>query len=160
MTATNDNAPAWQGNILACYPYLLERLRTVPQIYQVLEAQEFAAITGNERRQIPSDGAVYVVLDSFTPTDDNAKGSEQDIEIGFSIILTKQQVTPSPATDGVGQTLYAIAKAMQGYDPSDEQGRALTAEPFKQRKPLPIRYENGFAYFPLRFTTSVAVVQD
>lgn len=161
MTATNDSAPAWQTNVLACYPYVLERLQSVPQISQVLEAQDFTDISSSTRRkQIPSDGSVYVLLDGFTPTDANAKGREQNMEIGFSVILTKQQVTPAPATNGVGQTITAIAKALQGFDPVDEQGRALTTEPFMQRKPLAVRYEDGFAFFPLRFTTVVAIISD
>lgn len=161
MTDTNDSAPAWQANILACYPYVLERLQSVPQISQVLEAQDFTDISSSTRRkQIPSDGAVYVLLDGFTPTNANAKGREQNMEIGFSVILTKQQVTPQPATNGVGQTITAIAKALQGFDPIDEQGRALTTEPFIQRKPLAVRYEDGFAFFPLRFTTVVAIISD
>lgn len=159
MTMT-DNKPAWRDDILACYPYLLERLRGIDAVYQVCEAQDFAAISGKDRRQIPTDGAVYVLLDGFTPTDANARGAEQDIEIGFSVILTKQQVTPNPAADSVGKTLTAISKALQGFDPVDEQGRALTVSSFKQAKALAIQYEYGFAFFPLRFTTTVAVVQD
>lgn len=159
MTMT-DNKPAWRDDILACYPYLLERLRGIDAVYQVCEAQDFAAISGKDRRQIPTDGAVYVLLDGFTPTDTNARGAEQDIEIGFSVILTKQQVTPNPAADSVGKTLTAISKSLQGFDPADAQGRALTTTPFKQAKALAIQYEYGFAFFPLRFTTTVAVVQD
>lgn len=157
---TDTPKPAWMDDVLACYPYLIERLRQVPAIRQVLEAQDFAAISSPKRKQLPTDGAVYVLLDGFTPTSDNANGREQMMEIGFSVILTKQQVTPNPATDGVGQTLTSIAKALQGFDPSDAQGRALTAIPFKQRKALAIQYEDGFAYFPLRFTTTVAVISD
>lgn len=160
MTAIDPNAPAWQTDILACYPYVLERLKSVAQISQVLEAQDFADISSAQRRQIPADGTVYVILDGYTPGSDNAKSREQNMEIGFSVILTKQQVTPQPATNGVGQTITAIAKALQGFDPTDEQGRALTTEPFVQRKPLAVRYEDGFAFFPLRFTTVVAIISD
>lgn len=152
--------PAWMTNVLACYPYVLERLKSVPQVKRVLEAQDFAAISGGKRKQMPLDGAVYVILDGYTPTSSNGKGAEQVMEIGFSVILTKQQVTPNPATDGVGQTLTAISKAIQGFDPTDEQGRALTTSPFRQRQPLAIQYEDGFAYFPTRFTCAVAIISD
>ena len=160
MTATDPNAPAWHTDILACYPYVLERLQSVSQVSQVLEAQDFADISSTKRKQIPADGTVYVILDGYTPGSENAKGREQNMEIGFSVILTKQQVTPQPATNGVGQTITAIAKALQGFDPTDERGRALTTQPFIQRKPLAVRYEDGFAFFPLRFTTVVAVLAD
>ena len=151
--------PAWRNNILACYPAILKRLEQVTQVKKVLEAQDFSAIS-SERRQRPLDGAVYVILDGFTPTSTNDNNRGQTIEIGFSIILTKTNYTPRPQTDGVGETLTAIAKALQGFDPSDESERALTTTPFKQRTALPIRYEDGFAFFPLRFTAEIAVIAD
>lgn len=154
------NVPAWNDNALACYPYVLERLREVSQVKRVLEAADFAAISGTQRKQVPLDGAVYLILDGYTPTNSNGKGREQLIEIGFSVILTKQQFTPNPATDGVGQTLTALSKALQGFDPSDAQGRALVTKPFESRTPLPIQYEDGFAFFPLRFTAEVAILSD
>ena len=154
------NVPAWNNNALACYPYVLARLEQVSQVKRVLEAADFAAISGAQRKQVPLDGAVYLILDGYTPTNSNANSREQLIEIGFSVILTKQQFTPNPATDGVGQTLTAISKAMQGFDPSDSQGRALVTEPFESRAALPIQYEDGFAFFPLRFTAEVAILSD
>lgn len=158
MTATPQ--PAWMDNILACYPYLIARLRQVPAIRQVLEAQDFAAISSSQRRQLPQDGSVYVLLDGFTPQSTTDNNRAQTMEIGFSVILTKQQVTPQAATGGVGQTITAIAKALQGFDPVDEYGRALTSSSFKQRNALAVQYEEGFAFFPLRFTTTVAVISD
>jgi hypothetical protein len=154
------NVPAWNDNALACYPYVLERLREVSQVKRVLEAADFAAISGAQRKQVPLDGAVYLILDGYTPTASNGKGREQLIEIGFSVILTKQQFTPNPASDDVGKTLTALSKALQGFDPSDAQGRALVTDPFESRPPLPIQYEDGFAFFPLRFTAEVAILSD
>lgn len=147
----------WRDDFLACYPALLERLRQVKQVKKVLEAQDLAAISG-ERRIKPLDGSVYVILDGFTPLQDNDRGSEHQIELGFSIILTMTQYTPRPRTDSVGALLTAIAKSLQGFRPVDQDGWELTLTPFVQQPALPIRYEDGFAYFPLRFTTSVAVI--
>lgn len=155
---TND--PAWMTDVLACYPYLLDRLRSITQVKKVFEAKAFADISSDDRQQIPLDGAVYVMLDSYTPTESNANGREQMMEIGFSVILTKQQFTPTPNTDGVGQTLTAISQALQGFDPKDDKGRALTVSPFRQRKPLAVLYKKGFAYFPTRFTAEVAIISD
>lgn len=155
-----DSTPAWHYDVLACYPYLLERLRQVIGVKKVLEAEDFAAISSPRRNQVPLDGAVYVIFDGFTPGSDNGSRREQSMEIGFSVILTKQKVTPTPQTGGVGQTLTAICKALQGFDPLDEHGRALTTTPFRQRTPLAIQYEDGFAFFPLRFTTEAAIIAD
>ena len=154
------NVPAWNDNALACYPYVLARLKQISQVKIVQEAAEFVEISGADRKKVPLDGAVYLVLDGYTPTDSNANSKEQLIEIGFSVILTKQHITPNPNTDDVGKTLTAISKALQGFDPSDAQGRALVTEPFKSRPALPIQYEKGFAFFPLRFICEVAILSD
>lgn len=155
----NTHKPAWHSNVLACYPALLARLRTVAGVKKVCEAKELAAL-GADKKQMPLDGAVYVILDGFTPTAHNNNRREQMLEIGFSVILTKRHYTPQPqlGNKSVGETITALAQALQGFDPADEQGRAFTATPFKQTKALPIRYEDGFAYFPLRFTCEVAVI--
>lgn len=154
------NVPAWNDNALACYPYLLAHLKKIPQVKIVEEAAEFVEISGAERKKVPLDGAVYLVLDGYTPTTSNANSREQLVVIGFSVILTKQHIAPNTNTDDVGKTLTAISKALQGFDPSDEQGRALVTAPFSSQPALPIQYEKGFAFFPLRFTAEVAILSD
>lgn len=147
--------PLWHDDILACYPDVLARLKSLPQIKKVIEAKELSEI--DNKAIAPIDGAVYVVLDSITPTagsDGTKRG--QDIQIGFSVILAKQQYNPTPKLDGVGQTLTAICKAMIGFEPVKD-GRALTLTPFVQEQGLAIRYQQNYALFPLRFSTTVAV---
>lgn len=151
--------PLWRHNILACYPVLLNRLQSVAGVKKVLEATDLNALTG-ERRQRPLDGGVYVIFDGMTPKNDNNASREQILEIGFSVILVKTNVTPKPATDGIGETLTAIAKALQGFEPADSKGEILTLTPLKQTRALPIQYEDGFAYFPLRFVADVAIIAD
>jgi hypothetical protein len=153
--------PAYHDNILACYPALLARLEGVPGVKKVYEVQEMGAI-GNDRAVMPIDGAVYVILDGFTPTT-TASAREQTIDIGFSVILAKRNYNPNRnpyRVDGLGETYTAIARAMQGYDPVDADGRALTTRPFTQRPALPIDYRDGYALFPLRFTAAVALIAD
>lgn len=151
--------PAWRDNILACYPALLARLSGVTGVKKVCEAKELASL-GSGKERVPLDGAVYVVWDGFTPASDNDGRRAQTLELGFSVILAKRNYTPKPETGDVGSTVTGIAKALQGFDPCDEQGRTLVSTPFKQRSALPIRYEDGFAFFPLRFTCEVAVLAD
>lgn len=154
--------PAWQDNYLACYPALLERLRGLQVIKSVQEAKEFSEVTAADNKMPPLDGAVYVVLDAFTPLAANDSGSEQDIQLGFSVILSKRNYTPQPSIgdEDVGATLTAICKAIQGFAPQTDDGRALTLTPFIAAKPLALMYRKGFAFFPLRFVTTVAVVSD
>lgn len=151
--------PAWRDDILAVYPYFLDRLREIKSVKKVLEAEEMNQLTG-DRKKVPLNGAVYVVLDGFTPNSPNNDGEETCIEIGFSVILTMVNYTPKPNIDGVGTILTAICKALQGFDPKTTKGEDLVFTPFEQKTALPIRYEDGFAYFPLRFTANVAVIVD
>lgn len=144
-----------KNNFLACYPHIIKRLSEVEGVKKVLEAEDLASLGD---KQMPLDGVVYLIFDGFSPKDDNNARREQIMEIGFSIILTKRNFTPRPQAFGVGETLTALCKAMQGFDPQDEKGRALTLTPFKQTTALAIQYQDGWAYFPLRFTCDVAVL--
>lgn len=143
--------------MLAFYPALLDRLRGVTAIKKVCEAKELEDLdTG--RVQTPLDGAVYVVLDGITPTEGNARGREQVMQIGISVILTKRDYNPTPRLDGVGQTITAICKALQGFEPKTADGKHLTLSPFVQNTGVSIRYNKGFAFFPLHFVTTVAIL--
>ena len=143
-----SNLPLWHDDILAFYPALIERLKSVPAIKKVCEAKELEDLDAG-RVQTPLDGAVYVVLDSIAPTDGNARGREQLMQIGVSIIL--------PRLDGVGATITAICKALQGFE-AKKDGRHLTLSPFVQNKGIAIRYSKGFAFFPMHFSTTVAIM--
>ena len=150
--------PMYQ-NVLACYPALLARLAQVPGVHQVLEAADLEALSSDKRLK-PIDGAVYVVLDGFTPDADAATRQLLRERLSFSVILTKRQYNPGHmqyGADGVGETITAIKAALQGFRPQDEQGRALTLDPFSARAALPIMYHEGYAFFPMRFETAVAI---
>lgn len=149
--------PIWHSNFLACYPAILQRLQQVKGVKKVLESQDLANISKSQR---PLDGAVYVVFDGFNPTDHNNAKREQVLQIGFSVILVKTNITPRPQTDGIGETLTAIMQALQGFEPKDTNGNELTLSPLSQTQALAIRYEDGFAYFPMRFITEIAILGD
>lgn len=151
--------PVWRDDLLACYPALIDRLKACPEIKKVCTARELADLGGN-KAQMPLDGAVYVILDSITPEQSNNGGRETMITLGFSIILAKQNVSPTPKMAGLGVVLTAICKALQGFEPKNSDGKRLSLSPFVQEKGLPIRYSNGFGFYAFRFTTTVAVVRD
>ncbi|MCP1659341.1 phage tail terminator protein [Neisseria perflava] len=152
--------PAMYTNMLACYPALLARLAGVPGVKQVLEAQDLAAVAG-ERKVLPADGAVYVVFDGFTPENETAARKRLAQErLSFSLILAKRQYTPNRlqfGADGVGETLTAIKSAFQGWTPKDSDGLALALTPFQAAQALSIYYHDGYAFFPVRFTTTVNI---
>lgn len=148
--------PLWHDDILVCYPALIDRLKAIPQIKKVLEAKDLAELD-NKKTLAPLDGVVYVIFDGVSQVEaDNGKRGH-DLKLGFTLLLAKQQYNPTPRLDGFGATLTAICKALQGFEPMQD-GRALTMTPFVQENALAIRYFDNYALFPLRFTTTVAVL--
>lgn len=151
--------PAMYQNMLACYPYILARMKQVPGVRDVLEVAELEAVV-SDRKVKPVDNAVYVVFDGFTPdTHVGNKGTLRE-KLSFSFILAKRQYTPNRlqyGEDGVGELITAIKSAFQGFDPIGDDGKRLTLEPFSARAALPIVYNEGYAFFPMRFETSVAI---
>lgn len=154
----SSSLPTWQSDFLAFYPILLEHLKQIKAIKKVCEAKELEDLDVG-RVQVPLDGAVYVVIDSIRPSESNNRGREQMMTIGMSVILAKQQYNPTPKMDGVGATLTAICKALQGYEPMTD-GKHLTHSPFVQDGGMNILYRKGFALYPLHFSVSVAIVPD
>lgn len=147
----------YTDNILACYPVLLERLASVPGVKRVLEAPDLEALAA-DRKIRPDDGAVYLVFDGFTPAETAGNAANLALKLSFSVILTKRQYAPNKmqyGQDGVGETLTALIRALQGFVPKNGEGKSLTAVPFAARAALPITYDEGYAFFPLRFETSV-----
>lgn len=152
-----QNMTPYTDNILACYPALLERLTSVPGVKRVLEAPDLEALAA-DRKIRPDDGAVYLVFDGFTPGETAGNAANLALKLSFSVILAKRQYTPNKmeyGQDGVGETLTAIIRALQGFVPKNGEGKSLTAAPFAARAALPITYDEGYAFFPLRFETSV-----
>ena len=149
--------PAWHDDFLAVYPYLIKRLQSIPNLKAVLESKDLDALT-RDKKLLPHDGAVYLVFDGFTPNTDNNNRREQSFELSFSVILVKRQHSPSPDLDSIGRQLTQITKALLGFDPVDEHGKALCAKPFKAAKAMPVQYFDGFGFFPMRFVSEVSVL--
>ncbi|UOP02016.1 phage tail terminator protein [Kingella potus] len=149
----------YADNILACYPALIERLAAVPGVKRVLEAPDLEALAA-DRRIRPDDGAVYLVFDGFTPAETAGNAANLALKLSFSVILAKRQYAPNKmqyGQDGAGETLTALIRAMQGFVPKNADGQSLAAAPFSARAALPITYDEGYAFFPLRFETSVVI---
>lgn len=145
------------GNMLACYPAVIERLQKIDGIKAVREVQDLQDILTAKRNIAPIDGAVYVVFDGMTPQ--TTAGNKQFLseEISFSFILVKQTYRHEQDLSAIGTTLTAIKTAFQGFAPQTADGHFLTASAFSQRAAMPIEYVDGFAFFPIRFITTVAI---
>lgn len=145
-------------DFLAFLPVVIERLNTVKEIKKVFTAHELSDLdTGKNMSAI--DGCVYVVLDGFSPASEASKGKNQAMDIAFSVILAKQHYNKTGVGD-IGASLTAIAKALIGYDPKDEQGQHLTTTPIYLDKGASALYQKGFALYPLRFKTQTVIVSD
>ena len=164
---SDSSLPLYHEDMFACYPKMIERLKklvengTVKTIKECDNIDDLLPSTDGVSKRLPLDGCLYVVFDNLTPLESNDDGSEQEEQIGFSLVYTKKKYNFRPLSGmSVGIVLTRIAKRMNGYLPEDENGKAYTLSPFVQATPLAVRYANGFGYFSRRYVTTVATCAD
>ena len=164
---SDSSLPRYHEDMFACYPKMIERLKklvengTVKTIKECDNIDDLLPSTDGVSKRLPLDGCLYVVFDNLTPLESNDDGSEQEEQIGFSLVYTTKKYNFRPLSGmSVGIVLTRIAKRMNGYLPEDENGKAYTLSPFVQATPLAVRYANGFGYFSRRYVTTVATCAD
>ena len=164
---SDSSLPLYHEDMFACYPKMIERLKklvengTVKTIKECDNIDDLLPSTDGVSKRLPLDGCLYVVFDNLTPLESNDDGSEQEEQIGFSLVYTTKKYNFRPLSGmSVGIVLTRIAKRMNGYLPEDENGNAYTLSPFVQATPLAVRYANGFGYFSRRYVTTVATCAD
>lgn len=164
---SDSSLPLYHEDMFACYPKMIERLKklvengTVKTIKECDNIDDLLPSTDGVSKRLPLDGCLYVVFDNLTPLESNDDGSEQEEQIGFSLVYTVKKYNFRPLSGmSVGIVLTRIAKRMNGYLPEDENGKAYTLSPFVQATPLAVRYANGFGYFSRRYVTTVATCAD
>lgn len=164
---SDSSLPLYHEDMFACYPKMIERLQklvengTVKTIKECDNIDDLLPSTDGVSKRLPLDGCLYVVFDNLTPLESNDDGSEQEEQIGFSLVYTVKKYNFRPLSGmSVGIVLTRIAKRMNGYLPEDENGKAYTLSPFVQATPLAVRYANGFGYFSRRYVTTVATCAD
>lgn len=157
------NLPLYHDDIFACYPAMMKHLEklvttgTVKLIKESDNIDDLLPSSDGVSKRLPLDGCLYVVFDNLTPLESNADGTEQEEQIGFSLVYTTKKYNFRPLSGmSLGVVLARIAKLMNGYLPKDENGRFYTLSPFVQATPLAVRYANGFGYFSRRYVTTVA----
>ncbi|MFB2537799.1 hypothetical protein [Acinetobacter sp. c3-l95] len=155
--------PLFHDDLFACYPDLIERLKSLVEnktVKIIKEADDIGDLVGDNPNKLPLDEAIYVIFDSIVPTNSNANGTEQVHQIAFSLVYTVKKYNFRGLSGmSVGRVLARISQLLNGYEPVQD-GKALTFSPFIQINPLPVRYQNGFGYFSLRFATTVASCAD
>ncbi len=159
---SDSSLPLYHEDMFACYPKMIERLQklvengTVKTIKECDNIDDLLPSTDGVSKRLPLDGCLYVVFDNLTPLESNDDGSEQEEQIGFSLVYTVKKYNFRGLSGmSVGKVLARIGKCMNGFEPAKD-GRTLTLSPFEQRNPLPVQYKNGFGYFSLRYVTTVA----
>lgn len=146
----------WKSDFLSgVYTAIKQRLNEIDGVVRVIEAQELSAIAAKNIRQ---NNAIYLIFEGFSPKTANNRSKEQILELSFSVILLRTQLNPEPQLNGLGAMLTKICRALQGFSPSDSEGRDLVISPLKQSSAMNIQYLDGFGYFPLRFSCEVAVI--
>lgn len=143
-------------NLLAVYPKILERLATVEGVKAVKEVGEMAELVAaarEKRRVCPVDGAVYVVFGGMVPDESAARARVQSYRLHFTFALAKTySIGAKSRLAEVGRVLTAIAQAFNGWDsPGD------IAEPLRQEPAPPIEYNDGYALYPLSYSTRVII---
>lgn len=142
---------SWQDNFLACYPYVLDRLRQVRGISLVPLSEQVRAGS-------PKDGTLYVIFDGVYPKTATDNRREQLFEIGLSVVLVKKNIASLPNMTATGECLTNIIKALQGYRPKDNMGEYLTETAFNLASSLSPDYDDNFIYYPMRFVATVAII--
>lgn len=142
-------------DFLAFMPSVIERLNTIKEIKKVFIVDDLPNLTKEIDIDI-FDNCVYVILYSYTPSNEVNYGKNQAMEIVFDVILTKQRHNKN--INKVGMLLTKIIKSLIGYEPMDEKGQYLTIKPLYLDKGEPILYQKDFAFYPLRFATQTVIM--
>ena len=125
-------------NLLAVYPEILGRLKTVKGIKAVKEIGELAELLAQgaaKRKAAPLDGEAK-----------NGKFLKSTLH--FTFVLARSYTANGKSTlYEVGETLTAIQRAFSGWDAGDEY--AVT--PFRRIASPSIEYNDGFAFYPISF---------
>lgn len=146
------------SNMLAVYPHIIARLKTVPGIRSVHEVGELAALMSGvrEKRKVAvHDGGVYVVFGGAVPEAGAGNGKTQSYRLHFTFALCHNYLSGGkPNLYEVGKTLTAIQAAFQGWD----AGAEYAVGPFRREPSPPIEYNDGFAFYPVSFAVDVVTV--
>lgn len=104
-------------NLLAIYPEILGRLKTVKGIKAVKEIGELAELLAQgaaKRKAAPLDGAVYVVFGGSTFADEAKNGKFLKSTLHFTFVLARSYTANGKSTlYEVGETLTAIQRAFR-----------------------------------------------
>lgn len=142
---------AMHNNLLAVYPRILERMKTVPGVKSVREVGDLNHLlnSADKRRMAAAvDGAVYVVFGGSSPDDAAGMGKFVKETLYFTFVLCRHNPGEKSILYEAGATLVAIQQAFQGWD----AGREYAAGPFRRAASPAIEYNDRFVFFPISFT--------
>lgn len=149
---------AMHDNMLAVYPHILARLKTVQGIKAVKEIGELAELVSQlreKRKTAPLDGAVYVVFGGAEIAGEAGKSRQIKQTLYFTFVLCRTYVSGNRSTlYDTGAVLTAIQSAFQGWD----AGKDVAAGTFRRTASPPIEYNDGFAFYPIAFAVDVVTV--
>lgn len=150
------------NNLLACLDPLMAHIGQIDGIKAVFTAQEFAELG---RKRQPHHGAVYVVFDSLTPTENVSQSARLNLSV--MVVLVLSQLTTS--IEDLGKQMSRVIGQINGYRPTADptayakgeaktMTQALTATPFVLKNSINAKYIDGFIYLPMSFEAQVISV--
>lgn len=154
------------NNLLACLDPLMAHIGQIDGIKAVFSAQEFAELG---RKRQPHHGAVYVVFDSLTPTENVSQSARLNLSV--MVVLVLSQLTTS--IEDLGKQMSRVIGQINGYRPTANptanptayakgeaktMTQALTATPFVLKNSINAKYIDGFIYLPMSFEAQVISV--
>ena len=144
------------SNMLAVYPELLKRVAAIDGVVAAKEVSELTQMiaSGNAKRTVaPAVGAVYVIYGGHTPDGNAGSGKHQRNTLYFTLVYCGEcKLGSRSSLYEVGKVLTSIKQAIQGWDP-----QAFVASPFVESNAPAIEYNDGYAFYPLSFTTTVSI---
>ena len=147
-------------NFLAVYPLLIDHLAGIDGIKTVQGAAELSKLlnSGKGREISPTEKALYLVFDYARPVSNANNRNQFKMAVGFTAYFVERYypVTGLNLT-ATGKVLTQIMKAINGFDPQDEDGKQVLAKPFGLRPPPAAEYNDGFGIFPVSFECELVV---
>ena len=96
---------------------------------------------------------MYVAYGGSRPEGSAGNGRMTTERLYFTFILAKSYAGARTGLYEVGAVLAAIQHSFGGWDAGSE----YTAGPFVRTAPPAIEYNDGYAFYPISFTTTVII---
>lgn len=125
---------------------LAERVPGIRKIYSVDDLQ-------GAQEQAQRTPAAHILYSGATPAQERKDQAAVNIEQTWTVVIAVRHIRDtSGARSEAGEIIQATLEALQGWRPSEQHSPMSMT-----RAPLRPDYGNGYAYFPVAFTTRITI---